>query len=55
MVQPSGREPATVYVVLEGPRPIGRVEAPAGKPVLGVGAETVLLRRDAGVARRDAC
>ena len=36
-----------VYVVLDGERPIGRVVAPAGEPVLGPGAETVLLQRGA--------
>ena len=35
----------TVYMVLDGDRPIGRVVAPAGEPMLGPGAETVLLRR----------
>jgi hypothetical protein len=34
-----------VYMVLDGERPIGRVVAPAGEPILGPGAETVLLRR----------
>jgi len=39
------RQDAMVYMVLDGERPIGRVEAPAGEPMLGPGAETVLLRR----------
>jgi hypothetical protein len=34
-----------VYTVLDGERPIGRVVAPAGVPILGPGAETVLLQR----------
>jgi hypothetical protein len=34
-----------VYVVLDGDRPIGRVVAPAGEPVLAPGAGTVLLQR----------
>jgi hypothetical protein len=36
---------STVYVVLDGGRPIGRVVAPAGNPVLAPGAGTLLLRR----------
>ena len=39
------RQDMTVYMVLDGERTIGRVVAPAGKPMLGPGAETVLLRR----------
>jgi hypothetical protein len=46
MVQLAKRDPTTVYVVLEGDRAIGRVVAPAGEPVLGPGAGTVLLRRE---------
>jgi hypothetical protein len=46
------RRDASVYVVLEGSRSIGRVEAPVGEPILARGAETVLLRRgpDGGAA-----
>jgi len=47
MVQLAGREPTTVYVVLDGDRPIGRVVAPVGEPVLAPGAGTVLLQRRA--------
>ena len=43
MVQLCGQE-TMVYMVLDGGRPIGRVVAPAGEPILGLGAETVLLR-----------
>jgi hypothetical protein len=39
------RQDTMVYTVLDGERPIGRVVAPAGEPMLGQGAETVLLRR----------
>ena len=39
------RQDTTVYMVLDDQRPIGRVVAPAGEPMLGPGAETVLLRR----------
>jgi hypothetical protein len=39
------RQDTVVYMVLDGERPIGRVVAPAGEPMLGPGAETVLLRR----------
>ena len=46
MVQLAERGPTMVYVLLEGDRPIGRVVAPAGEPVLGAGAGTVLLRRE---------
>ena len=46
MVQLARRDPTMVYVVLEGDRAIGRVEAPAGEPVLAAGAGTVLLRRE---------
>ncbi|HET6579547.1 MAG TPA: hypothetical protein VFG66_14600 [Gemmatimonadales bacterium] len=45
MVQLAGRDPMLVYVVLDGDRPIGRVVAPAGEPVLAPGAGTVLLQR----------
>jgi hypothetical protein len=38
------RQDKVVYMV-DGERPIGRVVAPAGEPMLGPGAETVLLRR----------
>jgi hypothetical protein len=46
MVQLARRDPMAVYVVLDGERPIGRVVAPAGEPVLAPGASTVLLRRE---------
>jgi hypothetical protein len=39
------RQDTVVYMVLDGERPIGRVVAPAGEPMLGPGAETVLLQR----------
>jgi hypothetical protein len=39
------RQDTVVYMVLDGERPIGRVVEPAGEPMLGPGAETVLLRR----------
>jgi len=45
MVQRSGQDSQMVYVVLEGERPIGRVVAPAGEPVLAPGGRTVLLQR----------
>ena len=38
------RQDTMVYMVLDGERPIGRVVAPAGEPMLGPGAETVLLQ-----------
>ena len=44
------RQETMVYMVLDGERPIGRVVAPAGEPMLGPGAETVLLRRGSGPA-----
>jgi hypothetical protein len=47
MVQLSRQDSPTVYVMLDGDRPIGRVVAPAGEPALGPGAGTVLLRRGA--------
>lgn len=46
MVQRSRQDSTVVYVVLDGERPIGRVVAPAGEPIIGAGAGTVLLRRD---------
>jgi hypothetical protein len=46
------RQDTVVYMVLDGERPIGRVVAPAGEPMLGPGAETVLLRRGAGPTYR---
>ena len=46
MVQLSRQDSATIYVMLDGERPIGRVIAPAGEPILGPGAGTVLLQRD---------
>ncbi len=46
MVQLRTQEPVTVYAVLDGAgRPIGEVVQPAGKPVMGRGAGTVLLVR----------
>jgi hypothetical protein len=46
MVQLRKQEPATVYEVLDVTgRPIGEVVQPAGKPVVGRGACTVLLVR----------
>jgi len=45
MVLLARQDSATIYVVLDGERPIGRVVAPAGEPALGLGAETVLLQR----------
>jgi hypothetical protein len=49
MVQRARQDSTVVYVVLEGGRPIGRVEAPVGEPVLAPGAGTVLLRRGPGL------
>jgi len=46
------RQDTVVYMVLDGERPIGRVVAPAGEPMLGPGAETVLLRRATGTTDR---
>jgi hypothetical protein len=46
------RQDTVVYMVLDGNRPIGRVVAPAGEPMLGPGAETVLLRRGTGTPAR---
>ncbi len=43
------RQDSVVYMVLDGDRPIGRVVAPAGEPMLGPGAGTVLLRRGTGI------
>ena len=45
MVKLARWNPMTVYVVREGERTIGRVVAPVGEPILGPGAETVLLQR----------
>ena len=50
MVQLSRQDWATIYVVLDGERRIGRVVAPAGELALGPGAETVLLQRTPAVA-----
>ena len=50
MVQLCRQDMMVVYMVLDGERPIGRVVAPAGEPMLGPGAETVLLRRGPGPA-----
>jgi hypothetical protein len=46
------RQDTAVYMVLDGERPIGRVVAPDGEPMLGPGAETVLLRRAVGTTYR---
>ncbi|MDQ3136337.1 MAG: hypothetical protein M3Q93_01985 [Gemmatimonadota bacterium] len=54
MVQMSRQDSPVVYDVFDGERPIGRVVAPAGEPALRLGAGTVLLRRDAGVAEAGA-
>ena len=47
MVQLAERDPMIVYVVLDGDRPVGRVVAPTGEPILALGAGTVLLQRGA--------
>jgi hypothetical protein len=47
MVQLSMQGSTLVYVILDGERPIGQVVAPVGKPAVGPGAGTVLLRRGA--------
>lgn len=52
MVQLASQDSATIYVVIDGERPIGRVVAPAGEPALGWGAETVLLQRGPAPATR---
>ena len=49
MVQLARQDSTVTYVVLEGERQIGRVEAPEGEPVLALGAGTVLLRRGPGL------
>ena len=46
------RDDTVVYMVLDGDRPIGRVVAPAGEPMLGPGAGTVLLQRGIGAGVR---
>jgi hypothetical protein len=53
MVQLSKQQPVTVYQVLDAAgRPIGEVVQPAGQPVMGWGAGTVLLvRRRPGLYR----
>jgi hypothetical protein len=46
MVQLIRRDPVTIYQVVDGAgHPIGEVVQPAGEPVLGRGAGTVLLVR----------
>ena len=45
MVQLAKQYPTRIYVVIEGDRPIGRVVAPLGVPVLAPGAGTVFLSR----------
>ena len=53
MVQLRKQEPVTVYQVLDGAgRPIGEVVQPAGEPVIGRGASTVLLVRQAPMGTR---
>jgi hypothetical protein len=49
MVKLAGQDSTAVYVVLDQERPIGRVVAPAGEPVLAQGAATVLLQRGVGL------
>jgi hypothetical protein len=46
MVQLRTQDPVTVYQVMDGAgHPIGEVVQPAGEPVMGRGAGTVLLVR----------
>jgi hypothetical protein len=45
MVQLAKQDPTRVYVLIEGDRPIGRVVAPLGTPILAPGAGTVFLSR----------
>ena len=53
MVQLSKQEPVPVYEVLDvAGRPIGEVVQPAGEPVVGRGAGTVLMVRSRPVCRR---
>jgi hypothetical protein len=47
------RDDTVVYMVLDGERPIGRVVAPAGEPMLGPGAGTVLLQRECRAGTRE--
>ena len=47
------RDDTVVYMVLDGDRPIGRVVAPAGEPMLGPGAGTVLLQRESRAGTRE--
>lgn len=47
------RDDTVVYMVLDGERPIGRVVAPAGEPMLGPGAGTVLLQRESRPGTRE--
>ena len=49
MVKLARQDSIAVYLVLDQERPIGRVVAPAGEPVLGPGAGTVLLQRGMGL------
>jgi hypothetical protein len=49
MVKLARQDSTAVYVVLDQERPIGRVVAPAGEPMLGPGAGTVLLQRGMGL------
>ncbi|MFL5494563.1 MAG: hypothetical protein ACJ8DC_09300 [Gemmatimonadales bacterium] len=53
MVQLRKQDPIRVYEVVDGAgRPIGEVVQPAGEPVMGRGAGTVLLvRRGPGLHR----
>jgi hypothetical protein len=53
MVQLSRQEPVPVYQVLDtAGRPIGEVVQPAGEPVVGRGAGTVLMVRSRPIYRR---
>jgi len=45
MVRLDAQDSTLIYVVLDEDRPIGQVVAPAGEPILALGAGTVLLRR----------
>lgn len=47
------RDDTVVYMVLDGERPIGQVVAPAGEPMLGPGAGTVLLQRESRPGTRE--
>ena len=49
MVRLDMQDSTVIYVLLDEERPIGRVVAPAGEPILALGAGTVLLRRGSGL------